>query len=92
MFDDSHATEYVITSRSRGKTLHFKGKCPFCSGDVDFAVNLQLVPVDQDALVAQGGGEVIVDIECTCTEPHAGRPAGRNGCGQTWSVTVEVAV
>lgn len=88
-FDHSHYNAIVITPLSRHR-LQFTGKCPYCSGDVKYAANLKLAAVEPDAVVAQGAGDVLVDIECTCPEAHAGRPPGRTGCGQTWGITVEM--
>lgn len=90
-FDDTLASEYTVTESAKGKRITFTGVCPYCGGAVSCPVDLELVPSESGAFVAQGASELILVIECTCAEPHDGRPAGQSGCGQSWTVVVEAA-
>lgn len=90
-FDDTLAAVYTVVESARGKRITFNGICPYCGGKVSCPVDLELVPSDSGAFVAQGASELILVIECSCTQPHEGRPAGKSGCGQSWTVLVEVA-
>lgn len=88
-FDAGYSEDYTVTSSARGKRLTFGGTCPYCVGTVDYTVDLELVPSDSGGFVSQGASELQLVIECTCSEPHPGQPAGGRGCGQSWTIVVE---
>lgn len=90
-FNDDLEASFTLAPSAKGKRLTFIGKCPYCAGPVNYTVDLELVPSVPGAPVGQGVSELVTVIECTCTEPHPGRPPGTQGCGQRWTTVVEVA-
>lgn len=75
------------------------GPCPRCAHDVYFTEPLITywgMNLPQDDLIAQALAETIgeptariLEIVCSCGEPHAGAPENTRGCGASWVLTVE---
>lgn len=73
------------------RQLTLAGNCPYCFGPMQYVWNRTTVIGAADAaVVGQGDAELVVTVHCTCPLEHGGRPHGMTGCGQRWTMVVEV--
>lgn len=71
------------------KVVHVKGHCPYCFGEVNIQMPLRLIGANARSPIGQSNSSKSLDVTvtCTCELPHAGRPAGKAGCGRSWIAT-----
>lgn len=68
-----------------GATLNLLGACPVCGHDAPNNVPLQVTALE--GMMAQVPRTLTAALQCTCDQPHMGRPADiPHGCGRSWSI------
>lgn len=90
-FDHELYLAFDVTEGHGGKTWVVQGLCPYCAGEVKNELEREGVPSDASDLVAQSEAADVLMVECTCSKPHSGRPAGVRGCGQMWTLEMEAS-
>lgn len=95
MRDASQVDQFTVQGQGLRKTkpraLEFNGVCPFCIGEMRYVWHRNVVTAGADpAVVGQGGVELPVVVHCTCELEHDGRPLGEQGCGQRWTMVIEL--
>lgn len=90
-FHDELFSAFKIKEGHGGKTWIVEGSCPYCAGAVKFEIEREGVASDTTDLIAQSESSDVLMIECTCADPHDGRPTGVRGCGQMWTLELEVS-
>jgi hypothetical protein len=68
------------------QVLIFLGDCPRCGVQIDPLAIGDVVRGPQEAAAQPQFQYRDVVLKCNCTEPHEGRPEGREGCGAYWSL------
>lgn len=78
------------------KMREASGECPRCGHDVAFRLTLTSLVADRLnkrrmfsrhlASDAASNDSVAANVECRCSEPHAGRPDKGRGCGLVFPV------
>jgi hypothetical protein len=88
-----------VKSASGISTATVAGDCPYCGDNVNFSEVLDAVTgesiatlgrQDSQSALPDDEGYVPLTVSCSCTEPHAGRPADINhGCGINFRIEVQ---
>jgi hypothetical protein len=68
-----------------GAMMNLSGPCPRCGDQAPNQVGLQVTALEA---MAPSRDSLIVNLVCTCQQPHPDRPDGAYGCGRSWSGVV----
>ena len=68
-----------------GARMSLSGPCPRCGHPAPNQASLQVTSLEA---LAPSPDCLTVDLQCTCQEPHPGRPDGKDGCGRSWGGVV----
>ncbi|MET7878877.1 hypothetical protein ABZS52_18330 [Micromonospora profundi] len=90
---DNYAATFAATSigspTRRGVLL--RGECPRCGDDMEFPM---VTEIFQHSTGAPPGAAPRLGQDqpmlCTCTAAHPDRPAGEEGCGAYWNISLSV--
>lgn len=83
------AAKCTATPTSRGVILN--GACPRCADPMTFphvSTVFKTASVLGQTSAADPGD---VQMLCTCSESHPGRPEGEDGCGAYWNIRLATA-
>ena len=70
--------------------LTLRGPCPVCGHDAPNEIPRQVSALER--VTAPVAETLTIDLACTCSENHPGRPAGvSTGCGRSWFAVVTIA-
>jgi len=87
-FSVAAADAFEIQEQQMG-VLSLRGPCPRCGTVIEILVVDHIVRRWGGAASGQDAAAPRVEpVICTCDEPHAGRPEGREGCGAYWNFTL----
>ena len=75
----------TLVRHKSGALIRLTGPCPRCGHPAPNQTSLQVTSLEA---LAPGPDLLTVDLECTCEEPHPGRPDGKDGCGRSWNGVV----
>lgn len=76
-----------LESAERADFVELVGACPRCGHRLQQSLEFEVIRGIDESLAAQVGR---FNIDCTCPNPHAGRSAGRVGCG--WGGPLPVTI
>jgi hypothetical protein len=97
MTDIAYAAERVVIDSAcaarwsgtrAGALMSLSGPCPQCKHLTQHQIDLQIASLEA---LQPSPDRLTVDLQCSCQEPHPGRPDTDRGCGRTWGGVVASA-
>ncbi len=80
------SASFEVRPTEGGVILH--GPCPRCGDVMEFA-HVERVYRGLGRRRRHYESSSVINVACTCSGEHPGRPAGEVGCGAYWNILVE---
>ena len=80
------SASFEVQPTEGGVILH--GRCPRCADVMEF-VHLERIYRGLGRRRRPRESSNVINVACTCSCEHPGRPAGEVGCGAYWNIVIE---